>query len=73
MGLAIGVLGLGAWGQTLADLVERQGHQVRSWSRRSGGSPLEVIQGADLVLVAVALQGVSWPRNSAPAGQESHW
>ena len=58
MGLAIGVLGLGAWGQTLADLVERQGHYVRSWSRRSGGSPLEVIQGADLVLVAVALQGV---------------
>ena len=58
MGLTVGVLGLGAWGQTLADLVQRQGHPVRSWSRRNGGSPLELIQGVDLVLVAMALQGV---------------
>ena len=56
MGLTVGVLGLGAWGQTLADLFQRQGHQVHSWSRRNGGSPLELIQGVDLVLVAVALR-----------------
>ena len=58
MSLAIGVLGLGAWGHTLAGLFERQGHRVRSWSRRSGGDPVAVIQGSDLVLVAFALDGV---------------
>ena len=55
--LSIGVLGLGAWGQTLSDLFSRQGHQIKVWSRRSGGAPLEAIRGVDLVLVAVSLAG----------------
>ena len=55
--LKIGVLGLGAWGQTLSDLFSRQGHETKGWSRRSGGTPLETIRGCDLVLLAVSFAG----------------
>ncbi|SBO42282.1 NAD(P)H-dependent glycerol-3-phosphate dehydrogenase [Cyanobium sp. NIES-981] len=58
MPLRIAVLGRGAWGQTLAELWQRQGHTVRSWSRRDGASPDALIHGVDVVAVAVAMAGV---------------
>jgi len=58
MGLKIGVLGLGAWGGTLARLFSDQGHAVQGWTRSRGGDPAAVLQGQDLVLVAVAMAGV---------------
>ncbi|MCP9809911.1 NAD(P)H-dependent glycerol-3-phosphate dehydrogenase [Cyanobium sp. HWJ4-Hawea] len=58
MGLRIAVLGRGAWGQTLIDIWSRQGHQVGSWSRRDGGSPVPLLASIDLVAVAVSLVGI---------------
>lgn len=66
------MLGLGAWGSTLADLWQAQGHQLTRWSRRYGGDPSEALPGADLVVSAVAMRGVPnlaahlaphWPRD----------
>ena len=58
MSLRIAVIGLGAWGSTLAELFADQGHQVQSWSRRQGGAPEQVLDGADLALIATSLAGV---------------
>jgi glycerol-3-phosphate dehydrogenase (NAD(P)+) len=58
MSLRIAVIGLGAWGSTLAALFEQQGHSVHGWSRRQGGEPAEVLTGADLALMATSLVGV---------------
>lgn len=58
MGLRIAVLGRGAWGQTLADRWQIQGHAVSSWSRRDGGSPVDLLSQQDLVVSAVAMAGV---------------
>ncbi len=65
------MLGLGAWGSTLADLWRAQGHQLSTWSRSQGGDPAATLPGADLVVSAVAMAGVAplaaqlgaqWPR-----------
>ncbi|MEB3297386.1 MAG: NAD(P)H-dependent glycerol-3-phosphate dehydrogenase [Cyanobacteriota bacterium] len=58
MTLTIAMLGLGAWGRTLHDLWEHQGHRLISWSRHLGGDPASLLPEADLVVVAVAMQGV---------------
>ena len=58
MGLLITVLGLGAWGQTLLERWQAQGHRVVGWSRSSGGSPIELLGDCDLVVSAVAMAGV---------------
>jgi len=58
MSLRIAVLGLGAWGDTLAGLLQHQGHRIQGWSRSRGGDPAAVLQGADLALVAIAMAGV---------------
>ena len=58
MSLTIAVLGLGAWGRTLQGLWERQGHRVIGWTRRDGGDPAELLSGADLVAVALAMEGI---------------
>ena len=58
MSLRIAVIGLGAWGSTLAGLFEEQGHRVSGWSRRQGGDPLALLANAELVVIATALQGV---------------
>ena len=55
MSLRIAVIGLGAWGSTLAALFEEQGHQVQGWSRRQGGAPAQVLAGADLVLSRIPI------------------
>ena len=58
MGLRITMLGLGAWGQTLMERWQAQGHSVTGWSRRSGGSPSGLLRDCDLVVSAVAMAGV---------------
>jgi glycerol-3-phosphate dehydrogenase (NAD(P)+) len=58
MSLRIAVIGLGAWGSTLAALFEEQGNQVQGWSRRQGGPPHQALAGAEFVVMAASLQGV---------------
>lgn len=58
MSLRITLLGRGAWGSTLELLWRQQGHQLRSWSRRDGGDPASLLSGADLVVVAVSMEGL---------------
>ncbi len=58
MGLRITVLGLGAWGQTLLERWQAQGHRVSGWSRSTGGSPISLLTDCDLVVSAVAMAGV---------------
>ena len=71
MALRIAVIGMGAWGTTLAALLEQQGHAVRGWSRRDGDDPAELLGGVDLAVVAMAMAGVealapavaaAWPK-----------
>ncbi len=71
MTLTIAVLGLGAWGRTLQALWERQGHRVFGWTRREGGDPAQLLPQADLVAVALAMEGIdSLARRLAPAWPE---
>jgi glycerol-3-phosphate dehydrogenase (NAD(P)+) len=56
--LRISVLGRGAWGGTLAALWQRQGHRLRTWSRRDGGDPAALLLDADVAVVAVSMAGV---------------
>jgi glycerol-3-phosphate dehydrogenase (NAD(P)+) len=56
--LRITLLGLGAWGSTLADLWQAQGHPLTTWSRRRGGDPADALPGADLVVSAVAMAAI---------------
>lgn len=56
--LCITILGAGAWGTTLATLAAANGHDVRLWSRRYGNLAT-MIQGADIVLSAVSMKGVT--------------
>ncbi len=56
---AITLLGGGAWGSTLATLLQRNGYRARLWSRRLGTSLAEAVMGADLIVSAVSVKGVS--------------
>ncbi|MBM5816267.1 MAG: NAD(P)H-dependent glycerol-3-phosphate dehydrogenase [Cyanobacteria bacterium K_Offshore_surface_m2_239] len=56
--LRITLLGLGAWGSTLADLWRAEGHHLTTWSRRLGGNPEDGLPGADLVVSAVAMAAI---------------
>lgn len=56
---SVAILGAGAWGCALATLALVGGHKVRLWSRR-GSEPLwDVIKGADIILSAVSMKGVT--------------
>ncbi|MEB3176045.1 MAG: NAD(P)H-dependent glycerol-3-phosphate dehydrogenase [Synechococcus sp.] len=68
MGLNIAVLGGGAWGSTLAELLLNSGHQVRLWRRRDGDEGLQALHSSELVVAAMALVGVT-----AVAERISHW
>jgi len=70
MGPRLTLLGRGAWGSTLENLWRDQGLEVRSWSRRDGGSAEHLLSDCDLVVVAVSMAAVrplaaalalSWP------------
>jgi len=63
LGLNIAVLGGGAWGSTLAELLLNSGHQVRLWRRSHGEDALQALQSCELVVAAIALAGVK------PVGQ----
>jgi len=68
MALRISLIGRGAWGSTLTRLWSAQGHVLRTWSRRDGGSPLALLEGSDLVVVAVSMAAVEpMARSLAPA------
>jgi len=54
----ISILGAGAWGQALADLLTDNGHTVTLWSRRFGKPMDAVLQGAEIVISAVAMAGI---------------
>jgi glycerol-3-phosphate dehydrogenase (NAD(P)+) len=69
MALRISLLGRGAWGSTLERLWSAQGHELRSWSRRDGGSPQALLAGSDLVVVAVSMAAVDPLATSLAA----HW
>lgn len=56
--LTITVLGAGAWGTTLAQLAIACGHRVRVWGRRGALSLGAALEGTDLVISAVSMQGV---------------
>jgi glycerol-3-phosphate dehydrogenase (NAD(P)+) len=52
------VLGAGAWGSTLADLLGENGHEVQVWSRRSILDLSTIAGNADVLLSAVSMKGV---------------
>lgn len=54
----LAILGAGAWGTTLASLAAANGHSVRLWSRRYGHLA-QTVEGADIVLSAVSMKGVT--------------
>lgn len=55
----LAVLGAGAWGSALAKLATDAGHTVKTWSRRSETSLEETLAGADVVLSAISMKGVT--------------
>ncbi|MCY4173907.1 MAG: NAD(P)H-dependent glycerol-3-phosphate dehydrogenase [Cyanobacteria bacterium MAG CAR3_bin_5] len=55
MAHTIALLGLGLWGQCLAQLFRGSGHRVQGWSRRLGGDPGDCLSGADLLVSAVSM------------------
>ena len=57
--LTLLILGAGAWGTTLATLARAKGHTVKVWSRQSHDRLHTLMEGADIVISAVAMKGVS--------------
>jgi glycerol-3-phosphate dehydrogenase (NAD(P)+) len=56
--LTIAILGLGAWGATLAGLVNARGHRLKVWSRNGSESLRSVLADADVIISAVSMKGV---------------
>jgi glycerol-3-phosphate dehydrogenase (NAD(P)+) len=52
------ILGAGAWGTTLTQLVSANGHQVRIWSRRSELKLAPALENADIIVSAISMKGV---------------
>ena len=55
----ITILGAGAWGTTLAYLLEKNHHAYKIWSRSSSVSLQSVVHDADIIISAVSMKGVS--------------
>ncbi len=53
------VLGAGAWGTALANLVKVNGHNVSIWSRRGELSLEDAIADADILISAISMKGIS--------------
>lgn len=51
-------MGGGAWGSTLAGLLQENGHAVEIWSRRGTVSIEDAIANAEVVLSAISMKGV---------------
>ena len=56
--MKVTVLGTGAWGETLADLLQENLHEVVRWSRRSPQSLGLAIAQSEVVVSAVSMKGV---------------
>jgi glycerol-3-phosphate dehydrogenase (NAD(P)+) len=56
--LKIAVIGAGAWGSTLAELAQRNGHEVEVWSRRGSAALETVVENAEIVVSAISMKGV---------------
>ena len=56
--MKVTVLGTGAWGETLADLLQENSHDVVRWSRRSPQSLGSAIAQSAVVVSAVSMKGV---------------
>ena len=54
----IALIGLGFWGECLANLFRSNGHRVQGWSRRQGGHPRQCLRGADVLVSAVSMGGI---------------
>ena len=52
------ILGAGAWGTALAQLVEKNDHTVCLWSRRAAMTLAEAVEGSHVILSAVSMKGV---------------
>lgn len=55
----IAIIGAGVWGTALSLLASQNGHDVRSWSRRSQERLEDVLQGVSIILSAVSMAGVN--------------
>jgi glycerol-3-phosphate dehydrogenase (NAD(P)+) len=53
------ILGAGAWGTALAHIAKTNDHQVRIWSRRSDMSLEDAVAGAEVIVSAISMKGVS--------------
>ncbi len=56
--MKVTVIGTGAWGETLADLLQENLHEVVRWSRRSPQSLSSAIARSEVVVSAVSMKGV---------------
>ncbi|KJH72510.1 NAD(P)H-dependent glycerol-3-phosphate dehydrogenase [Aliterella atlantica] len=57
--ITITILGAGAWGTALAQLARANGHNVCLWSRHGELSLKDALEGAQIVLSAISMQGVT--------------
>lgn len=53
------ILGAGAWGSALATIASANQHQVQLWSRRGSARLEDLLEGADVVLSAISMKGVT--------------
>ena len=52
------IVGSGAWGSALANLVQTNQHHVQIWSRQSQVSLAEMVSNSDAIISAVSIKGV---------------
>ena len=55
----ITILGAGVWGSTLAQLATANGYPVQLWSRRGALTLAQTVEGAAVILSAIAVKGVA--------------
>ena len=53
------ILGAGAWGSTLAQLAQAQGHRVQVWDRRGSLSLATALSEAQIVISALSMAGIN--------------
>ena len=56
--MKVTMIGGGAWGSTLMELIQENDHEVRQWSRRSALSLEESLTDSELWVCAVSMKGV---------------
>ncbi|MBL1209980.1 NAD(P)H-dependent glycerol-3-phosphate dehydrogenase [Geminocystis sp. GBBB08] len=54
----ITILGAGAWGMTLAHLLDHSNHHYRIWCRQSSESLESMVTSTDIIICAVSIKGV---------------